>query len=207
MNTSLCVDLLLYGGMLLGLSIVAHHLSPHCAATTLWVGIAGGVLSAILGVLGLRGYPLRRCAIGAMTILSLVLLVQAVSAWLAIREDVEGVKAASLIPTLLWAFAVGQLVNLIQNRNGLLLCSLWSQAQPVTDAPAPLDSKTVATVHAPPTVWLAFGLDRLAPLRYAPYADIPLWHYFGKPRRSSSRMRWSSTSTANPTNVMLSPAR
>jgi hypothetical protein len=100
MNTSLSVDLLLYGGMLLGLSLIAHHLSPHCAATTLWVGLAGGVLSALLGVLGLRGYPVRRWAIVAMTVLALVLLVQAVIVWLAPTEAVEAVKPASLILTL-----------------------------------------------------------------------------------------------------------
>ncbi len=119
MSTGLSVDLLLYGFMLLGLSIVAHHLFPHCALTTLPMGIAGGILSALLGVLGLRGHPVRRWAIVAMTILSLVLLVQVVSAWLAILEGVAAVQRVSLIPTLLWVFAVGQLVNLLQNRSGL----------------------------------------------------------------------------------------
>ena len=123
MNTSLSVDLLLYAGMLIGLSIAAHFFSPHCAATMLPVGVAGGALSALLGVLGLLGRPLRRWAIVGMTVLSLVLLAQAVSTWLAIGEGVEAVKPASLIPTLLWVFAVGQLVNLIQNRSGLLLDS------------------------------------------------------------------------------------
>ncbi len=52
--------------------------------------------------------------------------------------------------------------------------SLWAQAQPVTNAPAP---PAAAAASAPPEVWLTFGLDRLAPLRYAPFADIPLWQY------------------------------
>ena len=123
MNTNLSVDLLLYGGLLLGLSIVTHQLSPHCAATTLWVGIAGGALSALLAVLGLLGYPVRRWAIVAMTVLSVVLLVQAIRSWLAVEEGAEAVKPVSLIPTLLCVFAVGQLVNLIQNRRGLYLDS------------------------------------------------------------------------------------
>lgn len=59
----------------------------------------------------------------------------------------------------------------------LLSSSLWAQAQPVTDAPAPPDLETVAIVDASHKVWLTFGLDRFAPLRYAPFADIPLWQY------------------------------
>ena len=55
--------------------------------------------------------------------------------------------------------------------------SLWAQGQPVTNAPPPTASEAAASVHAPPKVWLTFGLDRLAPLRYAPFADIPLWQY------------------------------
>jgi len=59
----------------------------------------------------------------------------------------------------------------------LICCSLWAQAQPVADALAPIDPETVVIVPAPPKVWLTFGLDRLAPLRYAPFAEIPLWQY------------------------------
>jgi len=119
MNTSLSVDLLLYGGMLFGLSILAHHLSPHVVATTLWVSIVGGTLCALFGVFGLRGYHVRRWAIGAMAILSIVLLAQTVFGWLAVKAGVEAAKSAALILTVLWVFAIGQLVNLIQNKSSL----------------------------------------------------------------------------------------
>lgn len=59
----------------------------------------------------------------------------------------------------------------------MMCCSLWAQDQPVAYAPAPIDPETEVIVQAPPKVWLTFGLDRLAPLRYAPVADIPLWQY------------------------------
>jgi hypothetical protein len=120
MNTSLSVDSLIYAVLLPGMSFLAHHLSPHAAGTTLWVGIAGGVLSAVLGVIGLQGYPIRRWAIVAMTVLSIVLLEQTVTAWLTVRGGVEAIKSVALILTVLLVLAVGQLVNLIQNRSGLL---------------------------------------------------------------------------------------
>ena len=121
MKTSLSADLLLYGVMLLGLSMLAHHLSPHGVATTLWVGITGGASSALLGVLGLCGYTVRRWAIAAMAILSIVLLAQAVIGWLAVKAGVEAAKSGALILSLLLVFAVGQLVNLIQKWRGLLV--------------------------------------------------------------------------------------
>jgi MscS family membrane protein len=56
------------------------------------------------------------------------------------------------------------------------LCwSLWAQAQPTTNAPAPPLAPPAAS--PPPKVWLTFGLDRLAPLQHAPFAGIPLWQY------------------------------
>jgi MscS family membrane protein len=60
---------------------------------------------------------------------------------------------------------------------GTLYWSLPALAQLATNAPAPLDLETVVIGQGPPKVWLTFGLDRLAPLRYAPFADIPLWQY------------------------------
>jgi MscS family membrane protein len=59
----------------------------------------------------------------------------------------------------------------------LLGWSLWAQAQPATNAPAPPLSETATVAAGGPRVWLTFGLDRVAPLRYAPFADIPLWQY------------------------------
>jgi len=119
MSTSLSVDLLLYGVLLIGLSTFAHRLSPQAAPTTLWVGIAGGLLTALLGVLGLRGYALRRWAIVVVAVLSIVLLAQAVTGWLSVKAGVEAANQAALILTVLWGFAVGQLMNLVQNRKGL----------------------------------------------------------------------------------------
>jgi MscS family membrane protein len=59
-----------------------------------------------------------------------------------------------------------------------VLCwSLCAQAQPATNAPAPPVPAPSVAAKGEPQVWLTFGLDRLAPLRYAPFAGIPLWQY------------------------------
>jgi hypothetical protein len=118
MNRSLSVDLLLYGGMLFGLSIVAHNLFP--LATTLWIDIAGGVISALLGILGLLGGAVRRWATVVLTVLSIALFPQSVIGWLAVKADVEAAKPVAVILTVLWVLAVGQLLNLIQNQHNLL---------------------------------------------------------------------------------------
>jgi hypothetical protein len=120
MNRSLYVDLLFYGGILLGLSILAYRLSSNTAATLLWLGIGGGVVSASLGVLGLRGYHVRRWAILAMTILSIALGAQSVIGWLAVRGSVEATQSTAMLLTVLLVLTVGQLVNLIQNRRDSL---------------------------------------------------------------------------------------
>jgi hypothetical protein len=120
MSTSLSVDLLLYGGLLTGFSALAYCLSPQAAPTTLWVGIPGGLLAALLGVLGLRGHALRRWAIVVMAVLSIALLAQAVTGWRAFKAGVEAANQVALILIVLWGFAVVQLMNLIQDRQGLL---------------------------------------------------------------------------------------
>jgi MscS family membrane protein len=58
------------------------------------------------------------------------------------------------------------------------LCwSLWAQAQPATNATTTATAGADSTAKAEPKVWLTFGLDRFAPLRHAPFANIPLWQY------------------------------
>lgn len=58
--------------------------------------------------------------------------------------------------------------------------SLWAQDPSQARGPgsvAPDPAEAAAAAGAKPVVWLTFGLDRLGPLRYAPFAGIPLWQY------------------------------
>lgn len=47
MNFSLSLDLVLYGLMLGGLSVVAHRAAPDFAGVTLATGLAGGTLTML----------------------------------------------------------------------------------------------------------------------------------------------------------------
>lgn len=114
MKFSLSLDLLVYGVMLLGLSLVGHRLAPEFAGPLLVIGIGGGVLTAGWGVLGLRGICRRVWPIMTLTLIGLLLLVQAVKAWLALKDGAEGLKPVAVIISLLAFLAFGELLNLIQ---------------------------------------------------------------------------------------------
>jgi hypothetical protein len=117
MNVNLDFDLLLYGVMLAVFGVLAHWLAPDYGSGALMTGIAGGVLAAFWGVLGLRGFRRRIWPIGTLIVLDIALLVQAVNAWLAIKAGTAALKPAAIILTLLLAFGLGQLVNFLQWRS------------------------------------------------------------------------------------------
>jgi len=114
MNVNLDFDLLLYGVMLAGFGVVAHRLVPDFGYATLITGIAGGVLVVFWGVLGLRGFRRRIWPIGTLVVLDIMLLVQSVIVWRAIKGGVVVLKPVALISTLLLAFGIGQLLNFLQ---------------------------------------------------------------------------------------------
>lgn len=117
-DRSLSLDLLLYGTLLCVLSIVAHRLSSYGGGMALWIGIAGGAPSVLVGGLGLLGYPTRAWAAGVTATLSFVLIIEAVFSWLAVQEGVDAAKDVALFQTLLSAFAVVQFMNIVRSRSG-----------------------------------------------------------------------------------------
>jgi len=114
MNVVLSLDLILYGLILAGLSVLAHCLAPDLVHTTLITGVAGGVLTSLWGVLGLRGFRRRVLPTVTLGVLAVVLLAQTVNAWSAMKTGVPAAKPVAVILTVLAVFAIGQLVNLVQ---------------------------------------------------------------------------------------------
>ncbi|MBE0541838.1 MAG: hypothetical protein IH623_10670 [Verrucomicrobia bacterium] len=112
MNVNIHFDLVLYGMILAGLGVLAHRLAPDFGYATLITGIAGGSASVFWGVLGLRGFRRRIWPISTLLVVAVLLLMQAVRAWLQIKRGDETFKPVAVILTVLLAFGIGQLVNL-----------------------------------------------------------------------------------------------
>jgi hypothetical protein len=117
MNVNLDFDLILYGVILVGLGVFAHQSAPDAGHAVLITGIAGGSASVFWGVLGLRGFRRRIWPISTLLVVAVVLLMQAVRAWLQIKDGNETYKLVAVSLTLLFVFDIGQLVNFLQERN------------------------------------------------------------------------------------------
>jgi hypothetical protein len=114
MNANLDFDLLLYGMMLAGFGVLAHRLAPDCGNGILIAGIAGGLASVFWGVLGLRGFRRRIWPVSTLIVVDILVLIQAVRAWLEIKGGNDAFKPVAMILTLLLAFGIGQMVNFLQ---------------------------------------------------------------------------------------------
>jgi hypothetical protein len=109
---NLWLDLLRYGVILIGLSLLAHHQATGLMLITLPAGLAGGVLTVLWAILGFLGRDLRSIAIATLCILSTALLLDSVRALQAVREGNSTVTSVAMILAVLIVFSVGQVVNL-----------------------------------------------------------------------------------------------
>ncbi len=114
MKFSLDFELLLYGIMLVGLGAGAYWLVPDHGYTTVLTGVAAGVATSFWAVLGLLGFRKRRATIGTLGAVILALLVQAGSAWLAVKAGTTALKPVAVILTLLLGFGLGQLISFLK---------------------------------------------------------------------------------------------
>ncbi len=109
-------DLLIFGTAVAAMGVLAHRLAPDFGDATLIAGIAGGALAVFWGVLGLRGFRRRIWPIATLTILNLVLLAQAVRAWMTVKGGTDALKPVALILTMMLAFGIVQLLNFMRER-------------------------------------------------------------------------------------------
>jgi len=114
MNTDLDFDLVLYGGILLGVGALAHRIAPGVEHAVLISGVGGGAAAMFWGVLGLRGFRRRIWPISTLIVLDLVLLVGAGGAWLQMKNGNEGLKKLAVILTVLLVLGMGQLAGYLR---------------------------------------------------------------------------------------------
>ena len=111
LSWDLAADLVLYGVLLIGLSLTAQHLQPAFPRLTFFSGLGGGGLCVLWGIWGRRG---TRCRVSPMITLSAVACVfarQAVHSWGTSVEAGSKVRMVAVMMTLLALLCVGVLAN------------------------------------------------------------------------------------------------
>ena len=112
MNVNHSVDLLIYGLMVAGLSLVAHQIAPDVADVMTKLLVAAGLLIMFVAVLGLRGSRRRSWPIVTLMVVAALLLVQAARVWLAVKLGVDGTKPVAVIHSLLLFFAIMEVLQI-----------------------------------------------------------------------------------------------
>jgi len=118
MNRPLAFEFILYGLFLAGVSLAVQHKAPDFGQVTLVTGIAGGALSILWGVLVLCGYRRRWWMTLALAAVTLALLSQSVTAWMApVRDgDASPMRMVAVWVTVLLVFSFSLLMNVIHGQ-------------------------------------------------------------------------------------------
>jgi hypothetical protein len=102
-----------YGVLIAVLGLLTQQFAPEISRPTFLAGVAGGVLSALWGVLGLLGKRIRGWAIVTMGATGFILLSQIVSHWMPLGEPKPGSRTVALIATMMFVATVGALMVLV----------------------------------------------------------------------------------------------
>lgn len=98
LSLELALDLVVCGGSLAGLSLLARYLRPDFPLLTLGTGLAGGALCVLWGVWGRRGGWCRRSALVTLGLMATGFALQAATSWQgAARVSSEGRMEAALL--------------------------------------------------------------------------------------------------------------
>jgi hypothetical protein len=103
MNKNLGFELIIYGLLLAGLSLLASQLAPALTRTTLIAGLAGGVLSVVWGVRAVLGNRGKCWPILTLIPTTYVMLSQAIVTW---AGGSQGMPAGRTLPSLITVLAV-----------------------------------------------------------------------------------------------------
>jgi hypothetical protein len=103
MNKNLGFELIIYGMLLAGLSLVAARLAPTLTHPTLIAGLAGGVLSVVWGIRAVLGNRGKHWPILTLIPTTYVMLSQAIVSW---ARGSQELPAGRTLPSLITVLAV-----------------------------------------------------------------------------------------------------
>ncbi len=114
LSWDVAADLVLYGVLLIGLSITARHLQQAFPRLTFFTGLVGGGLCVLWGVLGRRGTRCRVAAMMTLAAVACVLARQTLQSWATSTEGGSKVRMVATTMTVLVVLCVGMLANLVR---------------------------------------------------------------------------------------------
>jgi peptidoglycan/LPS O-acetylase OafA/YrhL len=106
MSTNISVSVVIYGIILVILSLVVRSMDPELARLGIITGIAGGAVCILLGILGWLGHRVRAWTILALIAVCYLLLSQVVISWGQPGGFREGLML-SVVLTLMFLASVG----------------------------------------------------------------------------------------------------
>jgi hypothetical protein len=101
------ISVVVYGVILILLSLIVHSIDPELARLATITGTAGGALCVLLGVLGWLGHKVRGWTIAALVAVSYLLLSQVVLTWLGGEAGLADGLLASILLTLKLLASIG----------------------------------------------------------------------------------------------------
>jgi hypothetical protein len=113
MNSKMALYVLTHGVGLIALALLIHRVSPETARVTMITGLVAGGLFALWGVLGLLGHRRRVGAVLTLIPTCLVLLKQAVDAWMGPGTGKSESLLASALVTVMFVASVGMLMYVL----------------------------------------------------------------------------------------------
>jgi len=111
MNKPIGLQLVVYGLLLAGLSLLTNHWAPALARPTLITGLAGGALCLLWGVLALLGNRRKAWSLLTLIPVSFVMLSQTVTTWLAGSEAVPERRTVAVVITTMFALSIAMLMR------------------------------------------------------------------------------------------------
>ena len=116
MSRETAIDLIAFGIVLLGLSLVLGQLNPDKSRLPCVIGVAGSASVWFLALLSLRGTHCRSLVIATLVVLCIALIALFPIHWTAFSEHAGRFRLAIVANTLLILFSIGEITVVISDK-------------------------------------------------------------------------------------------